>query len=335
MSDASEKPFEPTPRRIVKARREGNVARSGELAANLSFAAAAMSVAAMAPLLGAVACNAMAASVSGQAGAADGCVLGVALGPISAAAVAGAIGSWLQTGGPVLQSIAPKLERLNPIDGVKRILSRETLAHSLRAALAFACAVGAMSPLLARCAWKLLQAATPGTAADEAWSASREVAIAAATVGCVFAFAEFAAARNLWLRKLRMSFAERKREAREEEGDAAARGRRRALHRTLLASGMQRLNAAALVVANPQHLAIALEYRPPRVPVPMVLVRAAGADAVRVRRIAAAYRIPIVEDVSLARALYRDAQVGAPIPPAHYVAVAQVVAALQRHGLPA
>jgi flagellar biosynthesis protein FlhB len=329
VSDASEKPFEATPRRIAKAKREGNAARSSELAANLSFAAGGLTVVALAPLFGAVASRALAASSSGIAPAAAASIVGVALVPIGAAAFAGALGNFLQNGLVVL-GVTPKFERVNLIEGIKRIASRETLAHSLRASLAFICASAAMAPFIGRSAAALLRAPSPSTAAAAAWMAAQEIALAAVAVGLCFAIAEYGAARSAWLRKLRMTFEERKREAKDEEGDAATRGRRRALHRELLRAGFGRIKDAAFVVANPDHVAVALEYRPPRVPVPLVLVRAADAAAIRVRRIAASHRIPIVENASLARALYRDGRTGEAIPRVHYVAVAEVVAALLR-----
>ena len=330
MSDASEKPFEATPHRIAKAKREGNVARSSELGANLSFAAGGLTLVAIAPIFGAVACSALTASGSATMPLAAALIPAIALAPIGAAAFAGALGAVLQNGGLFALPIAPKLERLNPVEGLKRILSRETLAHSARASLAFACAMTAMAPFIAGGASALLRSAALNDVVAVAWAAAREVAGAAFAVGVCFAIAEYGAARGLWLRKLRMSFDERKREAREEEGDAAARGRRRALHRALLRGGMRRLREAAFVIANPQHVAVALEYRPPKVPVPRALVRAADTAAIRVRAMAASYRIPIVENVWLARALYRDGRAGEPIPHVHYVAVAEVVAALLR-----
>jgi flagellar biosynthesis protein FlhB len=142
--------------------------------------------------------------------------------------------------------------------------------------------------------------------------------------------AEFAAARKAWLRKLRMSADDRKREAKEQDGDPFARGRRRALHRSFLRGALAEVKKASFVVANPTHVAVALEYRPPTVPVPRVLVRAAGEMAARVRAVAAECGVPVVENVALARALYRDARAGEPIAHAHYVAVAEVVAALAR-----
>ncbi|HYL26367.1 MAG TPA: EscU/YscU/HrcU family type III secretion system export apparatus switch protein, partial [Candidatus Nitrosotalea sp.] len=87
---------------------------------------------------------------------------------------------------------------------------------------------------------------------------------------------------------------------------------------------------AAFVIVNPSHIAVGLEYAPPRVAVPRVLVRAADEAAMRVRAIAASRRIPLVENALLARALYRDCRTGEAIPQRHYVAVAEVVAALLR-----
>ena len=86
------------------------------------------------------------------------------------------------------------------------------------------------------------------------------------------------------------------------------------------------------MVTNPDHVAVALEYRPPVVAVPRVLVRALAAAALEVRTLARAHAVPVVENVALARALYRDGRAGEPIPYAHYVAVAEVVAALIRAG---
>ena len=176
----------------------------------------------------------------------------------------------------------------------------------------------------------MLRAASLSEVAAGAWNATEEVAVAAVSVGLLFSVAEYAAARRVWLRKLRMSFEERKREVKEEEGDAILRGRRRAMHRALLRSGLHRIKDAAFVVTNPWHVAVALEYRPPEVCVPRVLVRALDELALQVNRVARRHRIPVVENVALARALYRDGRTGEPIPHVHYVAVAEIVAALTR-----
>jgi flagellar biosynthetic protein FlhB len=289
-------------------------------------------VIASAARFGSVAANALDSAQSFVPSPSCALVVAVALVPIGAASLAGAIASIAQNGGLALLPVTPKIERLNPIEGVRRILSRETLSHSLRAALAFLCATLAMIPALTAAAAELIRSPDLWRTVAEAWSAAQHVAFAAGAVGLLFSVAEFGAARASWLRKLRMSFEERKREVKEEEGDALARGRRRSLHRALLRGGLGRVKEAAFVVVNPTHLAVALAYRPPRVPVPEVLVRARDEAAARVREIAAINRVPIVENVALARTLYRDGRPGEAIAPAHYVAVAEVVAALMRAG---
>ena len=107
---------------------------------------------------------------------------------------------------------------------------------------------------------------TPERWLPRRWSASERVAAIACATGSLFAAAEFASARSAWLKKLRMTFEERKREAKDQEGDPHARGRRRALHRSLLRGAIARVREAAFVVTNPTHLAIALEYRSARRP---------------------------------------------------------------------
>ena len=330
MSASSEKPFEATATRIRRAQREGDVARSNELGANLAFAAGACTLFALMPKLAAAACSALASAIAGRTGATAAIIGVLALIPIAASAAAGTFGSLLQSAGLRFVSIAPKPERLNPIAGIKRMASRETAAHSARAALAFVCATAAMAPFVGWCAVALMRAPPLSAVVAETWASARHALLAASAVGFAFAIAEYGAARAAWLRKLRMSFEERKREVKEEEGDASARGRRRALHRAVLRGGMRRLKDASFVVVNPDHIAIALEYRPPRVAVPRILVRAADAAAAIVRDAAGRYGIPIVENVWLAHALYRNGRAGEPIPHPLYVAVAEVVVALGR-----
>ena len=241
MSDLAEKAFEPTPRRIAKAKREGNVARSSELAANVSFAAACFAILSVAPLFGSVAANELVRAQSLRPASSCVLVAAVALIPIAAASMAGAIASVAQSGGLALMPVTAKFERLNPIEGMRRIVSRETLSHSLRAALAFLCATLAMSPALMAGAAAMFRSPDLSQSVVEVWSSAQHVAFAAGAVGLLFSVAEFGAARSSWLRKLRMSFEERKREVKEEEGDALARGRRRSLHRALLRGGQLEL----------------------------------------------------------------------------------------------
>ncbi|HTA39403.1 MAG TPA: EscU/YscU/HrcU family type III secretion system export apparatus switch protein, partial [Candidatus Acidoferrales bacterium] len=329
MSEAGEKPFDATPQRLERARREGNVARAGELAANGAFAAAALALAALLPALQGYARVAIERAARGTAPLAEtAALLACCLAAPAAGAVAAVAVNAFQSGGIRFAPVSLKGERLDPVEGCKRMLSRDSLLHAVRAAVAFTLAAAVMFPVLVQAAAMSLGALDARSVAAAAWSACERVAAIACATGLVFAAGEFASARSAWLKKLRMSFEERKREAKDQEGDPHARGRRRSLHRSLLRGAIARVREAAFVIANPTHLAIALEYRPPEVSVPRVLVRAAGAAALRVRELAAEFDIPVVENVALARVLFRAARPGEAIPHAQYVAVAEVVAAL-------
>ncbi len=335
MSDAgSEKPYDATPSRIAKAKRDGNTARSQEFGATLSFAAAAVGVIAIASPMGSLAGAAMRYAAQGvvpRAQAVD--LLAFALVPALAASCAGVFAGLVQNGGPSFVAVVPKFERLKPTESLKRMLSRESATQAVRAAVAFGIAATSIVPSMRDLFGTLAGNDPPQRVAALAWSGAIHVVFAAAAVGGVFAFAEYALARRAWLQKLKMSYDELKRERKEHDGDPATRGRRRTMHRNLVRGAVARVKDAAFVVVNPTHVAIALDYRPPQVPVPLVLVRAAGEGALRVRALARRYGIPVIENVALARMLYRDAQAGAAIPHAHYVAVAEIVVALVRSGV--
>ena len=140
-------------------------------------------------------------------------------------------------------------------------------------------------------------------------------------------------ARRRWLHGLKMSFNEVKRDARENDGDPQTRARRKTLHRDLVRGAIGRTREASFVVINPTHVAVALRYAPPQVPVPEVLVRAVDGAALRVRALAREAGIPVVEDASLARLLYATSVHARTIAPETYVAVAQIIGDLAQAGL--
>lgn len=332
MSDAADKSFAPTPSRIARARREGNVPRAQELSANAAFLAAIAATIAVAPVVVSSARSCIAAAAHRHVELAAYLELMLAAVSVIAAAGAGAVvASLIQSGGIVVVAPVPSFGKLSPVQGIKRMFSRDGATHAARAAAAFvvACtAIVASTHTLAN-----------STAAGEAWSlgaltwqAAVHVALAAAAVGALFSLAEFGAARRSWLSKLKMSLHDLKRESKENDGDPAMRHRRRSLHRNFIRGAIANVKKASFVVVNPTHVAVALKYDPPTVPIPAVLVRATDDMALRVRSVAAEAGVPIVEDAPLARAIFAAADVGDVIAPEHYVAVAEIVAQLVREG---
>lgn len=330
---ADEKHYDASPSRLERAKREGDVARSQELGGVAAFGAALAAVAAVTVPLGG---SAQRAAIAAAAGRTDFAALAscaaLMLVPMLAAACAAIGANLVQSSGLRMAPLSMKFDRLAPAENLKRMFSREALVTAARAIVAFVCAAAAIVPAFtAVYAGALHVSGLDGTVAA-AWSGAFHTAIAAASVGALFAGADYAIALVRWRKRLRMSFDELKRDQKESDGDPLARSRRRAMHRQISRGSLRRVRDAAFVVTNPTHIAIALEYRPPEVPIPRVLVRSADEAAARVRELAGAYGIPLVENVPLARRLYALAQPGEFVPQETYVAVAEVVAALSKTG---
>lgn len=331
---AQEKQFDPTPSHIERAKREGDVARSQELGNAAAFGAALLATAAvLAPLASALQAALFAAAQGSLNRAALANAAALILVPLGAAAAAAIGANVVQSGGLRFAPVSMKAERLAPGEQLKRMFSREAAVTAARASIAFICAAVAIVPAFAGIYAAALNAGGAGGVASAAWSGALHAAIAACAVGAVFASADYGVQLAAWRKRLRMSFEELKRDQKENDGDPLARSRRRALHRHISRGSLRRVKDAAFVVTNPTHIAIALEYRPPGVPVPRVLVRAADEAAARVRELAAAHCIPLVENVPLARRLYALAKPGEYVPQETYVAIAEIVAALAKAGV--
>lgn len=328
---AEEKQFEPTQSRIERAKREGDVARSQELGNVAAFGAALIATALVAGPLAEAARVVLGSAANGHV---DGAALAGAavltLVPVASAAGAAAGVNVVQGGGLRFAPLTVKLERLSAAENFKRMFSRESALTAARATIAFACAGAAIIPAFAAIYAAALHAGGVGGVASAAWSGAFHTAAVACAAGGVFAGADYGVQLVRWRKRLRMSFDELKRDQKENDGDPLARSRRRAMHRQISRGSLRRVKDAAFVLTNPTHIAVALEYRPPDVPVPRVLVRAADEAAARVRELACAYGVPLIENVPLARRLYAAAKPGEYIPQETYLAVAEVIAALAK-----
>jgi flagellar biosynthetic protein FlhB len=110
------------------------------------------------------------------------------------------------------------------------------------------------------------------------------------------------------------------------QGDPHVAARRKAIQRQLV---MNRIGTAVpkadVVITNPTELAIAIQYDLETMDAPLVVAKGAGAVAQRIRRIALEHDIPVVERKELARAIYKQVEIGRPIPPEQYTAMAEVL----------
>ena len=138
---------------------------------------------------------------------------------------------------------------------------------------------------------------------------------------------DYALARHLLEKKMRMTKQEVKEEHKREEGDPLVKGRIRGKQRQLARRRMmEAVKTADVVVTNPTHLAVALAYRAGEMGAPSVVAKGGDAMCERIKAVARASGVPIVENKPLARALYKSVPVGREIPGALYRAVAEVLA---------
>lgn len=338
-----------SPRRLEKAREEGQVARSRELATFVMLATGIGSLWATGETIGEHFGSALRDALQFERASAfdtshmmeqAGIVVlhGLqALLPLFTmmvvAALAGPmmLGGWLFSG----KSLAPNFSKLNPVAGIGRMFSTESLAELLKTIV--------KSVLVGGIAWWVisdnvaaimalmsepLRAALPHTL--------RLVAVSCALIiGSLLLVVAIDVPYQLWShhRKLRMSREDLRQEQKENDGDPQVKAQiRRQQQQMAKRRMMTEVPKADIIVTNPTHFAVALKYMDKEMRAPRVVAKGTDLVALRIRAMAQKHKIPILEAPPLTRALYRHTRLGDEIPVALYAAVAEVLAwAYQLH----
>jgi flagellar biosynthesis protein FlhB len=233
----------------------------------------------------------------------------------------------------VPQRIAPDFQRISPRAGFRRIFGTRGGVEFIKSIvkLAAVMAVAAMMLLGQRAVLLTAMDIDPGTMPE------RILGLAVKTIGAILvatlavASADLAWSRILWRRDNRMSKHELKEELKQAEGDRMVKARLRSLR--LDRSRRRMLTAvprATMVIANPTHYAVAMRYVRGEGGAPMVLAKGADLIALKIRAIAEAHGVPVIEDKPLARSLYGAVEVERPIPAEFYRAVAEIVYLIQQ-----
>ncbi len=261
--------------------------------------------------------------------------VGSALLPILAALFGFAILGGVLQGRPMLSwsRVAPKWSKLNPVSGAGRMFGKRSLMEFLKT-FAKLCLVAGIAAAIA---WphaatidRLVGAdlVSMGAAASDIVRAMLQPI--AMLVGALALF-DFVWQRRAFMKRMRMSLQEVKDEYRQSEGDPKIKGKIRQLQMQRARSRMmQNVPKASVVITNPTHYAIALQYDHGAMAAPVVVAKGVDAVALRIREIAAEHNIPLVENRPLARALYASAEIDHPIPVEHYAAVAEVISYVLR-----
>ena len=351
MADREQKTEKPTPRRMKKAREEGQIPKSMEVVAWASLFATVFLVQATFKLASTQFRTLFTQSTDVIAHPDQAKALGLlgkwGLAGLTAVAplllgtmVIGVALNVAQVGfSPSSKLLKPKLARISPFKGLKRLFSTQTLWETAKAlfkvgVLAFVAvrAILGIVPTLVS-GGHLSTLAMMGVVAEESLSMVRTIAF----VGFAIAAADYAYQRRKVMGQLRMSKQEIKEEHRETEGDPhikqAIRSKQLAMSRNRM---MAAVSGASVVVVNPTHFSVALRYEADEGP-PRVVAKGVDLVALRIREEAAKHDVPLVEDVPLARTLYRACELNEVIPTDLYDAVARVLAfifALRRKGSP-
>jgi flagellar biosynthesis protein FlhB len=225
--------------------------------------------------------------------------------------------------------ITPDLQKLDPISGLFRILSMESL-FKLVLSLFKVGLLGFVSYITIKNRMGLIMNITDLDYIQIGSIACSLIFMLGIRLGLVLfilAIFDYAYTRFKNEKQLRMSKQELKEELRRMEGDPLIKERRRRVARQLASQRMQlAVPKADVIVTNPTELAIALKYESHSMTAPKVVAKGAGFVAAKIRQIAIQNRIPIIERKPLAQALYKTVEIGQEIPPSFYKAVAEILA---------
>ena len=341
-----EKTEKPTPQRLKKARKEGQIPRTQELG---TWAGAAVA-SALLPMLvgnafeavqklfvqvGVVAAQPEIEKVQILLGQGLMAFLTTLLPSAIGLMVVGTAASAAQGGVTfATKSMKPTLKKLNPFPGIKRMFGTQGVWEAVKALIKTA-ALGTVVVITSDRAQQLVSSAgslplsaVAATFADSAILMFRVVAV----TGLIIAVADYVVVRMKTMKKLKMSKYEIIQENKQAEGDPHMKAHRRGVQMSMSRNRMMSEVAEAdVLLVNPTHVAVALKYDPAK-GAPRVVAKGAGEVAARLRAIAEEARVPMVQDIPLARALHASCELGQEVPAQLFTAVARVLAFVMHLG---
>jgi flagellar biosynthesis protein FlhB len=253
--------------------------------------------------------------------------------PLLLLAVAGAIGHLIQHRLVwSTQSLAPKLSKISPLAGLKRLFSKQAIANFIKGLLKLALISGIVTALLwpQRMRLEGMVAIDPAGLLAIMKSLSLDMLGAVVAILALIAAADYLFQYTQWFQRQKMSIREIKDEYRQSEGDPMVKGKIRQIR---LARAKKRMMAAvpqaSVVITNPTHFAVALKYDR-GMNAPICVAKGVDAVARKIREIAGEHAIPIVENPPLARALHASVEIEQEVPAEHYQAVAEVISYVMR-----
>ncbi len=232
------------------------------------------------------------------------------------------------------KAMKPNFEKLNPLNGMKKLLlSRRSVVELAKSIVKIVVvglvAYGGLQDVLAET--PVLVDGDPAGILGFIGRAGFSVGLSTGLAFLILAAVDYFYQRFEFEKEMRMSKQEVKEETKSTEGDPQVKSRVRSIQRRIAYRRMmQDVPTADVVVTNPTHLAVALRYDVEEMNAPTVVAKGADLVALKIKEIALAHRVPVVEDRPLAQALYRSVEIGGTIPEKLFQAVAQLLAYIYR-----
>ena len=340
--DDRERTESPTQKRLDDARAKGQVPRSRDLSAAAIVLTGGVGLLSLGSLIGGQLQNLMRDGLSIRSSEAldSGWMLmrfghtaleaGMAVAPLLGLLLAAAVLTPLAIGGWTFSSeaLVPNFERLNPIEGLRRMFSIRGLIE-LSKALARVLLVATVAVLVLRKQFHQYSALSVEPAAVAISHAMRLGGAALIALGgalAVIAIIDVPLALWQFHKSMRMTRQEIREESKESDGSPEMKSRIKRVQQALARRRMmQEVPKADVVITNPTHYAVALRYDDQRMRAPVVVAKGQDLIAARIREIALEHKVAIVEAPPLARALHTHCDLGEPIPTRLYAAVAKVL----------
>ncbi len=339
--DAAEKTQDPTQKRLDDAHERGDVAKSQEVNTWFLIAGGTLVMSSFSGSIGAgiemplrnLIANSWMIQVDGPGLLALGQSLGyavmAALGmPLLTLMIAAAAGNMIQHRLVwSAESLTPKFSKISPMAGAKRIFGKQAAANFLKGLFKLIALGVVMMAVLwpERHRLDAMIKFDPGAIMGVTTTLTLQLLGAVVAMLALVAIADFFFQYRQWYERQKMSLQEVKEEYKQSEGDPRIKVRITQLrHPRMKKRMMAAVPKASVIITNPTHYAVALSYER-GMPAPICVAKGIDAIALKIREVAKANDIPIVENVALARALHATVEIDDEIPVEHYQAVAEII----------
>jgi flagellar biosynthetic protein FlhB len=226
-----------------------------------------------------------------------------------------------------LEPLKPKLSKISPMAGLKRLFSAQALANFVKGLVKLVVIGAVMTALVWPQRGRLETLVQTDLLGTLALTHSLGLEVLATVIAILFlvAAADYLFQYRQWFERQKMSVRELKEEFKQTEGDPIIKAKIRQLRQSRMRKRiMAAVPEATVVIANPTHFAVALKYER-GMNAPLCVAKGLDALALRIRAVAEEHSVPVVENPPLARALHAAVEIDEEIPPEHYKAVAEII----------